>query len=151
MRYALLLVSILLAACASRPVDDLGYHPDANPLSDLKTAKSEAAAKHKKVLVIAGGSWCRWCHKLEHLIRTNKDVQRDLGRTFEVVKVYIADKNDNADFFEPLPKAAGYPHFWVLSSGGEVLASVDTSMFIKKQDDYDKKALQAFIAKHAKR
>jgi hypothetical protein len=51
----------------------------------------------------------------------------------------------NADFFARLPKAAGAPHFWVLSSTGEVLASQDTLPLEDGEKSYDPGKFSAFI------
>lgn len=51
----------------------------------------------------------------------------------------------NAEFFGRLPKAAGAPHFWVLSPGGQVLESQDTLPLEDGDKSYDRGKFQAFI------
>jgi hypothetical protein len=51
----------------------------------------------------------------------------------------------NTEFFAGLPKAAGAPHFWVLSRDGEVLASQDTLPLEDGAKSYDRAKFSAFI------
>ncbi|HEY0663979.1 MAG TPA: thioredoxin family protein [Thiobacillaceae bacterium] len=147
-KYVFLLLACLLAGNAGAGSSgDLGYRPAADPFHTLKAAQSAARAKHKKILVIAGGAWCRWCHVLDRFLSGNEDVRAELHKEFEIVKVYVGEENDNAAFFSTLPRAAGYPHLWVLSGDGRVLASVDTGRLEKGRDGNDKAAFLAAIRK----
>ena len=68
-----------------------------------------------------------------------------LHEVFVVQKVYVGDENMNKEFFAGLPKAAGAPHFWVLSQRGEVLASQDTLPLEDGDKSYDRAKFAAFI------
>lgn len=122
-----------------------GYDPKANPEVDLNRALAEARSTKKKVLVIAGGDWCVWCHYLESFVKKNKDVDDALHGAFVTVKVYIGDENRNATFFSRLPKAAGYPHFWVLENDGTVKKSVNTGTLEDGGKSYNKATFLKFI------
>ena len=104
-----------------------------------------AANEDKLVLVMAGGDWCIWCHYLHAFIDENSDIDDALDDTFVTVKAYMGDKNDNAEFFATLPKAVGYPHFWVVDSDGTVLASQGTAPLEDGQKSYDRERFMAFI------
>lgn len=134
----MLFVVLVFSACQRSGVTDLGYHPHANPSTDLAQARELAAQTGRKVLIIAGGDWCRWCHVLQRFLERNRDVQTELDRAFVVLKVYIGDENVNEQFFSGLPEAVGYPHFWVMASDGTVLKSIDTAGVESGPDDYDK-------------
>lgn len=135
----------LLALWRWQPGGHAAYRPTANPSVLLEAALKEARAGHKKVLVIAGGDWCRWCLILESFLAANPDVKSALDGSFVVVKVYVDEKNRNTEFFAKLPKAKGYPHFWVLNQDGKVAASVDTGLLEKGPDSYDKGRFLQFI------
>jgi len=135
----------LLALGRLSPARHAAYNPTANPSVLLEAALKEARAGHKKVLVIAGGDWCRWCLVLERFLAANPDVQSALDGSFVVVKVYVGEKNRNTEFFAKLPKAKGYPHFWVLNQDGDAAASVDTGPLEKGPDSYDKGRFLQFI------
>jgi len=135
----------MLAMWRWQPGRHAAYSPTANPSVLLEAALKQARAGNKKVLVIAGGDWCRWCLILDRFIAANPDVKSALDGTFVVVKAYVGEKNQNAAFFAKLPKANGYPHFWVLSQDGNVAASVNTGPLEKSPDSYDKERFLQFI------
>ena len=99
----------------------------------------------KLVLVEAGGAWCRWCWAIDSFLRANPDVQSEFDKTFVRVKVYYGDQNPNRAYFATLPKAKGYPHFWILDADGQVLQSVNTGKLEDGKDSYDKAAFLKFI------
>jgi hypothetical protein len=68
-----------------------------------------------------------------------------LHEVFVVQKVYVGDENMNKEFFGRLPKAAGAPHFWVLSSTGEILASQNTLPLEDGAKSYDPAKFTAFV------
>lgn len=124
---------------------DLGYDPDADPFEQYRQAVTNAAAQNKLVLVIAGGDWCYWCHVLNRFVQTNDDIEARLNETFVVMKVYVGPDNYNEMFFAQLPRAYGAPHFWVVSSEREVLASQPTAKLEQGRRGYDKSRFLAFI------
>jgi thioredoxin-related protein len=128
-----------------------GYDPSADAAAALARATVEAKASNKQVLVIAGGDWCRWCLILNTFLSKNPDVQAELDRSFVTTKAYIGDENANAEFFAKLPKAKGYPHFWVISPSGKAIQSINTGMLENGKDSYDKAAFLRFIRAAAKR
>lgn len=139
------MASAMLALWRWQPGGHAAYSPTANPSVLLEAALTQARASNKKVLVIAGGDWCRWCLILERFVAANPDVKSALDGSFVVVKVYVGEKNRNTAFFAKLPKAQGYPHFWVLNPDGNVAASVNTGPLEKGPDSYDKERFLQFI------
>jgi thioredoxin-related protein len=145
-----LLLIFLVVACDSRPMRATGYDPTSDPNAALERAVSQAKAGGKKVLVIAGGDWCPWCLALETFIGKNADVKAALDQTFVTIEVYFGEKNRNADFFAKLPRAKGYPHFWVISTDGKVINSLDTSGLEDGSSSYDKAKFLRFISETGK-
>jgi thiol:disulfide interchange protein len=141
---ALLLVGSLPLSMAATPTLS-GYDPKANPDADLRRALVEAKAGNKKVLVVAGGEWCTWCHYLEAFLKNNPAIDAELHRAFVPLKVYIGEENKNTAFFSRLPPAKGYPHFWVIASDGKVQKSVNTGTLEDGRKSYDKKKFLKFI------
>jgi hypothetical protein len=145
--------SIMLAAAVfalggtgvAEPKKDIGYDPQANAFEQLDAAVAKAAADDKLVLLISGGDWCIWCHYLAAFLEEETALDGALRDVFVVQKVYVGDKNMNKEFFGRLPKAAGAPHFWVLSSQGEVLASQDTLPLEDGRKSYEPTKFAAFI------
>jgi Thioredoxin-like len=138
-------LALLLIGAAARAQSDLGYDPSADPFAQLSHARAVAAEQDKRVLVIAGGDWCSWCHYLNAFIKNHHDLEEALEDTFVIVKAYYGDKADNTAFFATLPEAAGYPHFWIIAADGEVLASQNTLPLEDGDKSYDRDRFMAFI------
>ena len=123
----------------------LGYDPQADPFDQYHEAVERARADGKLVLIIAGGDWCSWCHRLDRFIERNDEVRQGLDEAFVTIKVYIGDENYNEIFFSQLPPARGAPHFWIVSPQRDVLASQSTGALEQGKRSYDKQAFLSFI------
>ena len=149
MRKSMFLAAAAIALGASvavaQPKNDIGYDPRANAFEQRDAAVAQAAADDKLLLLISGGDWCSWCHYLADFLEREKALDAALHDVFVVQKVYVGDENMNKEFFSELPKAAGAPHFWVLSAGGEILASQDTLPLEDGNKSYDRAKFSAFI------
>ena len=142
-----LTAALLLATGLAQAADkkDIGYDPHADPFRQLDSAVAEAAAEHKLVLLVAGGDWCVWCHYLAAFLEKESAIDAALHDVFVVAKVYTGSDNKNTEFFSQFPKAAGAPHFWVLSAKGDVLASQNTLPLEDGDKSYDPAAFRAFV------
>lgn len=147
-----LLIALCIGAAVAIPLarhfsnrPHAGYSPATDPSEQLQTALQQARAGSKRVLVIAGGDWCRWCMILDRFIKGHPDLHAALEQNFVVIKVYVGDKNPNKAFFAKLPKARGYPYFWVLHSDGSLVTATGTGSFEQGKDSYDKDRLMDFI------
>jgi hypothetical protein len=145
---ALLLMGPVPLCMAAEPKLS-GYDAKVNPDISLGQALAEAKASNRKVLVVAGGEWCTWCHYLEAFLKRNPEIDAELHRAFVPVKVYVGQENKNSAFFSRLPKADGYPHFWVIAPDGRVLHSVNTGPLEDGGRSYDKKKFMKFIREFA--
>ena len=130
---------------AAQPKKDIGYDPRANTFEQLDAAVAKAATEDKLLLLISGGDWCSWCHYLAAFLERETALDAALHDVFVVQKVYVGDENMNNEFFAGLPKAAGAPHFWILSAKGEILASQDTLPLEDGDKSYDRAKFSAFI------
>jgi thioredoxin-related protein len=143
---ALLLAATVLAGAACAPeTKDIGYDPKADAFALRDAALAQAASEQKLVLLISGGDWCKWCHYLAAFLDHEAELDAALHDVFVVAKVYVGDENMNKEFFATLPKAAGAPHFWVLSAKGELLASQDTLPLEDGAKSYDPAKFRSFI------
>lgn len=123
----------------------LGYDPGADPFDQYHEAIKQARVQGKLVLIVAGGDWCSWCHRLDRFIARNDEVRHRLDEAFVTVKVYVGDENYNDDFFSQLPAARGAPHFWIVSPQRQVLSSQSTGALEQSGHGYDKQAFLSFI------
>jgi thioredoxin-related protein len=140
----------MFCSTATRAASMLGYDPQADPFDQYHEAVARAQAENKLVLVIAGGDWCGWCHRLNKFMKA-EDIRKSVDDTFVIVKVYVGDENLNELFFSQLPEARGAPHFWVISPEKHVLKSQSTVAFERKKG-YDKAVFLGFVdewKKHA--
>src|SRR5262245_4415847 len=137
-------VGVLLCAAAASAAD-IGYDAKADPFDQLAAAVKQAEAQHKLVLLVAGGDWCIWCHYLYDFLEANDDLDHALHDVFVVQKVYMGDDNHNEKFFAGLPKADGYPHFWIVSGKGQMLESQPTVVLEDGKKSYDKAKFATFV------
>ena len=149
MRKSIVLAAAALAldaaVTAAQPKQDIGYDAHANAFEQRDAAVAKAEAEDKLVLLISGGDWCIWCHYLAAFLERETALDAALHEVFVVQKIYVGDENMNKEFFAGLPKAAGAPHFWVLSQKGETLASQDTLPLEDGAKSYDRAKVAAFI------
>ncbi|WP_144393485.1 thioredoxin family protein [Pleionea sediminis] len=124
---------------------DIGYDPLKDPFEQLDNAIEIAKKDNQLILVIAGGDWCRWCYVLDDYFKSNTKVYNRLKETFVPLKVYYGDENRNEEFFSQLPKAKGYPHFWVISPEKLVIHSQETGVFEEGNDGYSDSVFNKFI------
>jgi hypothetical protein len=143
--YCALVLALAAAPASSIAQKALGYDPGADPFALVAEAQKAAQNANKHILIIAGGDWCIWCHYLDAFLSEHIEINEALKDTFVVVKAYLGDKNANEAFFATLPKAAGYPHFWVLAADGSLLASQDTLPLEDGGKSYDESAFERFI------
>jgi thioredoxin-related protein len=136
---------MLAASAHATETKDIGYDAKADAFALRDTAIAEAASEQKLVLLISGGDWCIWCHYLAAFLERETELDAALHGVFVVAKVYVGNENMNKEFFATLPKAAGAPHFWVLSAKGELLASQDTLPLEDGAKSYDPAKFRAFI------
>ncbi len=144
-------LSLGAVLATAQPKKDIGYDSRANAFEQLDSAVATAKAEDKLLLLISGGDWCSWCHYLAAFLERETAIDAALHDVFVVQKVYVGEENLNKEFFAGLPEAAGAPHFWVLSPGGELLASQDTLPLEDGAKSYDPKKFLAFVAQWRER
>src|SRR6185369_8879899 len=77
-----------LVSGESRPASK----PKRADIYDTKTDGKEIVAKalakavknDKRVLVVFGGNWCGWCHKLHDLFAKNREISKQIYNEYEV-------------------------------------------------------------------
>ena len=63
------------------------YDKNADAKEQLTAATARAERSNKRVLLMFGGDWCGWCHKLHDLFAQNADIRRLLSYEYELVMV----------------------------------------------------------------
>lgn len=120
------------------------YDPMRNPFADGAAALELARNTQRKVLIEVGGEWCSWCHVLERFLNEHPLLRNRLHETFVLLKVNVDDTNTNAEFLSAFPRTQGYPHMYITDSGGTILFSQDTALFLLN-GRYSVQRFQAFL------
>ena len=104
----------------------------------VQVAKAVERAKHddKRILLMFGGDWCGWCHKLHDLFKTNREVAQILYNEYELVTIDLESPNatpllktcKEALSKDELQKGVGYPFLAVLDADGKVVTAQRTDV-----------------------
>ena len=139
-------LTLAMGACGStKPAAQVAeYSPDRDPVADVTSAVARAKREHRRVLMVVGGEWCKWCHILAAYIKANPDVERAWNDRFVTVHVNFSPENENKLFLGGYPQIPGYPHIFVLESDGNLLHSQDTGL-LEEGQGYSKAKVIAFL------
>jgi thioredoxin-related protein len=139
------IVLLSLITCAEKENGLPDWYDDSrDAVVDLNRAAD--IADGRKILVIAGGDWCSWCHRLDKFIHSNKEISQLIEKTFVVLKVNFSDENKNPAFFKEYPQIKGYPAFIILDHKKQFLALQNTGD-LESGNSYSKDAMLTFINK----
>jgi len=124
---ALLAATVGALACARAGGP---YDPALDGWKQLQSAGRKAAAEHRRVLVIVGGNWCKWCRALDRLMSENSALQAGLA-SYEVVHLNYSKENKNPEAMARLgnPDKLGFPSLLVLSPQLQVLHTQSSDVF----------------------
>lgn len=143
-----LIVSLDAFAFNSKPYNQ-NYDPQRNPFSDFKLAQQDAAPDNKLILIVLGGDWCSWCHRLGSFIKKNESIKKNLEDTFVVMKLNVSEENSNQEFLSYLPEPKGYPYFVIIDSEGKVVGDQNTGG-LEQGGSYSSTEFAGFISKWSK-
>jgi thioredoxin-related protein len=124
--------------------------------ANVQVAKATERAKKgdKRILLMFGGDWCGWCHKLHGLFKSNREIAQILYNEYELVTVELESPNaatllttsKNALTKEELQKGVGYPFLAVLDAEGKVINAQRTND-LEEGDHHDPTRVAAFLEK----
>jgi thioredoxin-related protein len=122
----------------------------------VQLAKATERAKHDntRVLLMFGGDWCGWCHKLHDLFKNNREVAQLLYNEYVLVTVDLESPNatpllnrcKDALTKEELQRGVGYPFLAVLDADGKVVTAQRTDP-LEEGDHHDPKKVADFLTK----
>jgi thiol-disulfide isomerase/thioredoxin len=114
----------------------------------LVTARSE----NKRVLVMFGGNWCKWCKALDATMAANETITKLLETSYVFIHI---DSDSNLALNTELgdPFKNGFPVLVVFNDDGTVKKVQETGSLEKddKSVGHDPEKVRAFLAVHAKR
>jgi len=120
------------------------YQTDGQGMARVEQTLVRAAKENKRVLLMVGGNWCPWCHKLHHLFDTDQAIRSVLNSEYELVMVDSqADESVLAKWkIEP----QGYPYLTVLDPSGKKVTEQETGS-LEIGNAHDPKKVLAFLEK----
>jgi thioredoxin-related protein len=130
------------------------YDKTADANVQIAQATERAKRNDKRILLMFGGDWCGWCHKLHGLFKTNRDVAAILRAEYELVTIELESPNaapllktcKDALSQAELQKGVGYPFLAVLDVNGKVVTAQRTDE-LEEGDHHDPKRVIAFLEK----
>ena len=101
------------------------------------------------MLLMFGGDWCGWCHKLHDLFKTNADIRRLLSYEYELVLVdtKAPHAQELLDECSKGLNGVGFPFLAVLDSQGKLIASQKTDP-LEEGDHHDPRKVREALAKY---
>jgi thioredoxin-related protein len=114
-----------------QPLEDKPiYSSGADASTEIRDALHDAAASHRRVLLVFGGNWCFDCHVLDEAFHS-PEIAPTLDKSFVVVHVDIGQTDKNLDIAKKydIPLDKGVPAIAVLDSNGKLLFSQKTGEF----------------------
>lgn len=114
----------------------------------LAAASTRAERSNKRVLLMFGGDWCGWCHKLHDLFAQNAEIRRLLSYEYELVMI---DTNapHAPELLEECSKGqtgVAFPFLAVMDAGGKLLVGQKTDP-LEQGDHHDPKKVKEFLAR----
>lgn len=134
------------------------YDETADPRQDIQTAVQKAQKEGKHVLLMFGGNWCPWCHRLHHVFETDKTVREFLHVNYVRLLVNVSadrDKRDTAlNEAYGNPFQHGFPVLVVLDGQGNRLWIQETGSLEKivqegEEKGHDPQKVLAFLKEWA--
>lgn len=125
------------------------YDTTADAKTQIAAALAKAKRENQRVLVMFGGNWCSWCHKLHELFKKERRIGKALLYEYQLVLVDIGrfDKHmEVAAGYGADLKKAGVPFLTVLDVNGKVLANQETGA-LEAGDRHDPRRVFAFLKK----
>jgi thiol-disulfide isomerase/thioredoxin len=130
------------------------YDPKADANAQLAAATAKARRDHSRVLVMFGGNWCGWCHKLHDLFAKDQSVRKLLHDEYIPVMAdleapraaELLKRCKGALSEDELRKGVGYPFLAVLDGDGSVVTAQRTDP-LEEGDHHDPEKVRSFLAK----
>ncbi|MGP0067972.1 MAG: thioredoxin family protein [Isosphaeraceae bacterium] len=128
------------------------YDKTADARTQIAKATARAKEDNQRVLLMFGGDWCGWCHKLHGLFTSNRQIAQTLFN--EYVFVTVDTEAPNAKELLERCKAAlsedeskrpfGYPFLAVLDAEGKVVKAQQTDV-LEEGDHHNPARVQEFL------
>jgi len=144
---ALLWAAVLPAAGQGKYGPDI-YDPGADVKAQISAAVKTAGLENRNILLMFGGNWCPWCHRLHELFQADAQIKKMLAERYIVLLVDVGEKpneplnRDLVDLYRV--KDFGYPALAVLDKTGRLLCTQSTGV-LEKDKGHDPLKVLAFL------
>jgi thioredoxin-related protein len=124
------------------------YDKNADANVQLGEATERAKRQNKRVLLMFGGDWCGWCHKLHDLFATNPEIRKLLSYEYELVMVdtKAPHAQELLDVCAQGQSGVGFPFLAVMDASGKLLVGQRTGE-LEEGDHHEPKRVKDFLAR----
>jgi len=144
-----LLAAILPAAEQGEKRPDI-YDPGADVKVQIAAAVKSAGVENKNIILMFGGNWCPWCHRLHALFQADAQIKKLLAERYILLLVDVGEKpgqplnRDLVDLYLFRVKDSGYPALAVLDKEGKLICAQSTGV-LEKGKGHDPEKILAFL------
>lgn len=133
------------APAAERPAKAQLYDESADGAKQVAAALTAAKASKRRVLLMFGGNWCGWCHKLHRLFREDPVIAAKLAAGYQLVLIDRSGTR-NADISRKYgqDENEGVPYLIVLDADGRVVTRQETGA-LEDGNHHDPAKVLAFL------
>jgi thioredoxin-related protein len=148
MAAALVLLAAILPAGVKPQGQPAIYDPAADMKALISAAVEKAGAENRNILLMFGGNWCPWCHRLHELFASDPQLKKILAERYLLLLVDVGEKpgqplnQDLVDLYRV--KGFGYPALAVLDKQGHLLCAQSTGV-LEKGKGHDPARVLAFL------
>ncbi len=154
--FALLFTLLMLPLLRADEIPARQKSPIYDPAADMKAllarARTDATASRKSILLVFGGNWCPWCHRLHELFAADPAIKARLEKSFILLMVDVGERPGeklNTDLLALCRvQGMGYPSLAVLDAEGTLLVA-QSSGVLEQGRGHDPKKVLAFLDIHA--
>lgn len=124
------------------------YDPGADVKTQIVAAVKSAGVENKNIILMFGGNWCPWCHRLHALFQADARIKKILAERYILLLVDVGEKpglplnRDLVDLYRV--KDFGYPALAVLDKQGHLLCTQSTGV-LEKDKGHDPAKVLAFL------
>lgn len=142
-----LLAAVLPAVVQAEKRPDI-YDPGADVKAQIAAAMKTAGVENRNIILMFGGNWCPWCHRLHALFQADAQVKKVLAERYILLLIDVGEKpgqplnRDLVDLYRV--KDFGYPALAVLDKQGHLLCTQSTGV-LEKDKGHDPAKVLAFL------
>ncbi len=134
-----------VSAEAAKPGRPKIYDESLDGAKQIAAALVTAKKEDKRVLLQFGANWCGWCHLLDELFESDKEIAAKLKSDYVVVLIDVnKDHNKNINENYGNPMRYGLPVIVVLDADGKPLTTQDTGK-LEDGKRHDPAKVMAFL------